>query len=575
MASMSIRTRWLLGILLTFVTCAWFLYPSRSIDEPEIYYNPCQKCYGDETFYNVAIIGAGSAGASAAYYLNKFKDPCQRINVTIYERTTYVGGRTTTINAYDDPNYPVELGGSIFVKVNHNLVKAAKAFDLPVRDMQATSRLERSEVLGIWDGEKFVFTQSDASNTYWNIAKMLWKYGYSPIRTQNLMKKTVGSFLKMYEPPYFPFDSLSETASKLDLLGATAATGQEYLEANSISKHFAHDIIQASTRVNYAQNLNQIHGLETMVCMAIEGAMSIKGGNWQIFDNMIKFSKANLLLNTSVTSITKNQTSNTYTIESTTQNGDLTSTDNDNSPAYNTIILATPLQFSNITFNPPLSKPPPPIPYVSLHVTLFTSPYALSPSYFNIPASSPEAEMPTTILTSTSSSKKPLPFFSISTLRSITRPIRFIIQEECSATTPCPTQVQTEFLYKIFSPEPINASFIHSLLDIPADEYEPHNEEAISWIHHKRWDSYPYLPPRDSFAEIRLDQADGEGAGIWYTSGIEQFISTMETSSLMGSNIAKLVVEEWDIQKLKDEMAWDSSEYGNVRRGEELCREEI
>lgn len=43
----------------------------------------------------------------------------------------------------------------------------------------------------------------------------------------------------------------------------------------------------------------------------------------------------------------------------------------------------------------------------------------------------------------------------------------------------------------------------------------------------------------------------------------------------MGSNIAKLVVEEWDIQKLKDEMAWDSSEYGNVRRGEELCREEI
>jgi len=32
---------------------------------------------------------------------------------------------------------------------------------------------------------------------------------------------------------------------------------------------------------------------------------------------------------------------------------------------------------------------------------------------------------------------------------------------------------------------------------------------------------------------------------LWYTSGIESFISTMETSALMGRNVAKLVVDEW------------------------------
>ncbi|KAL8932772.1 MAG: hypothetical protein Q9211_006131, partial [Gyalolechia sp. 1 TL-2023] len=209
--------------------------------------------------------------------------------------------------------------------------------------MQAASKDERPEVLGVWDGEEFAFTQSDASNEYWNIAKLLWKYGYSPVRTQSLMKKTVGAFLKMYRPPYFPFTSISETASELGLLRATAVTGQEFLEASGVSKHFAHDIIQASTRVNYAQNLNQIHGLETMVCMAIEGAMSVQGGNWQIFHNMILSSGATLLLNTSVTSMTRDSTSNTYAIKSATQANNAFSTDEqDNEATYHAIILAAP-----------------------------------------------------------------------------------------------------------------------------------------------------------------------------------------------------------------------------------------
>ncbi|KAL8711911.1 MAG: hypothetical protein Q9225_007040 [Loekoesia sp. 1 TL-2023] len=299
------RQRWFLGIFLIFAALIWILYPSRErapIVPQLLHRDPASyECGDGEVIHNVAVIGAGSAGASAAYYLKTLKSPCQRINITVYERNGYVGGRSTTVNAYDDPNEPVELGASIFVKVNHNLVSAAEAFSLPIQSMRVARKHDRPEVLGVWNGEEFVFTQSDSDNKYWNIAKLLWKYGYSPIRTQNLMKKTVGSFLKMYHPPYFPFTSLSETAFDLDLLGATAATGQQFLEANGINEHFAHDIIQASTRVNYAQNLDQIHGLETMVCMATDGAMSIQGGNWQIFDGMIKSSGATLLLNTSVT----------------------------------------------------------------------------------------------------------------------------------------------------------------------------------------------------------------------------------------------------------------------------------
>ncbi|KAL9019872.1 MAG: hypothetical protein Q9180_008668, partial [Flavoplaca navasiana] len=88
----------------------------------------------------------------------------------------------------------------------------------------------------------------------------------------------------------------------------------------------------------------------------------------------------------------------------------------------------------------------------------------------------------------------------------------------------------------------------------------PDDTEPISWIYKKRWDSYPYLPPTSQFADIRLTMADKEDAQgeredrIWYTSGIESFISTMETSSLMGMNVARLVVDGW-----LDDMGEDTS----------------
>lgn len=458
-------------------------------------------------------IGAGSGGASAAYYINKFKDPCSRINVTVYERSDYVGGRSTTVDVFGNPAEPVELGASIFVKVNRNLVSAVEELGLEIIDYSSSKVEDTPKALGVWNGDKFVFVQSQASYSWWNIVKLFWKYGMNPYRTQTLMKNTTGQFLKMYDPPYFPFSDLSQTVFNLGLTASTSSTGEQFLLANNIQPPFSTDIIQASTRVNYAQNLGQIHGLETMVCMATDGAMSVESGNWRIFAGMLEASGANVLLNTSVTSISHDVKSNTYALASTST---LTSSKLD---TYDTIILSTPLQFANLTL-PPSITPPPPIPYVSLHVTLFTSPHLLSPSLFNLPATS---TVPTTILTTTNDSHSPNPpFFSISTLRSVTNP----------STNP----PRLEYLYKIFSPGPISPSFLSQLLGLSSA-----SNDDITWLYEKLWHSYPYLPPRVTFEDVQLD-AEGN---MWYTSGIESFISTMETSSLMGMNVARLVVDGW------------------------------
>jgi prenylcysteine oxidase / farnesylcysteine lyase len=435
---------------------------------------------------------------------------------------------------HGNASQPAELGASIFVEVNRNLFNAAKEFGLSMGDAGQARPQEAPERLGVWNGKEFVFTQSDGSPYWWNIAKLLWKYGWAPIRAQSLMKSTVGKFLKMYESPYFPFRSLSQTAYDLGLTNVTSETGEQFLNANNILPAFSNDIVQASTRVNYAQNLRFIHALEAMVCMAAQGAVAVDGGNWQIFHRMVKASGATVKLNTTVQQIHKTD-SGTYIVTS--RKNPSTPTSLHQEDEYDDVVLAAPFQDASIDFTPPLPHIPDKIPYVKLHVTLVASPHRLSPSAFNLP---PDALVPSVVLTTLGSNETPLDreagvgragFFSISTLRRVVNP----------------KSHRSEYLYKIFSPHPITkTSLSHFLSFSPGDEDgEDADDDNVTWIHRHVWNAYPYLYPRVTFEDPVLDH------GLWYTSGIESFISTMETSSLMGMNVARLMLDTWEDVKRK------------------------
>ncbi|MCJ1318602.1 hypothetical protein MMC15_003932 [Xylographa vitiligo] len=536
----------LLFLAVLFTVACWLLYSvllkTQPEDTPFRHPDVDVDCGSFATLpaKRIAIIGAGSAGASTAYYINRFSSPCQPTNITVYEASNYVGGRSTTVNVYGDPAEPVELGASIFVQVNRNLVSAAKEFGLvTTRNVDGRPK-ESPDMLGVWDSEVFRFVQSEGSYAWWSIAKLLWKYGLAPLRTQRLVQTIVGNFTKMYDAPNFPFSSLSQTAYDLGLTAVTSETGYDFLTANGVTPPFSTDIIQASTRVNYAQNLGEINGLLALVCMSTDGAMAVQGGNWQIFDGMLHASGAKLQLSTRVSEIT-DQEDGTYLVHSTPSDSSLfhpaTPTDPPPHPAtYDEVVLAAPFQFARLKLPPSVPHPPDTIPYVRLHVTLFASPHRLSPLAFHLPPSTPAPE---TILTTLPSShylsgpspraRAPAGFFSISTLRPLINPSG-------------PAGPRAEHLYKIFSPQPLNATFLAGLLGV-ATEAETLGglaEGDVSWVYEKAWDSYPYLPPRVTFQEPLL------GRGLWYTSGVEGFISTMETSSLMGMNVARLMVDGWE-----------------------------
>ncbi|CEL07451.1 hypothetical protein ASPCAL10608 [Aspergillus calidoustus] len=489
----------------------------------------------------VAIIGAGAAGASTAYSLRKYaEEQGVQLNITVFERADYVGGRSTTVNVFDNPAYPIELGASIFVEVNYNLVNASKDLGLGVKSAGYERPHETAEVLGVWDGKEFVFVMEESSS-WWNIAKLIWRYGLAPVRTQNLMKSTVNKFLQLYNEPMFPFQSLTAAAASVGLLDATSTPGATFLTKNSIGDDFAREIIQASTRVNYGQNIPLIHGLETMVCMATDGAVAIEGGNWRIFDGMLKSAGVDLRLNHTVSTITRNVDKNTVTLDFSDQR-----LKRIHAADFDEVVIAAPYQYSGLTVNPPLERTPDTIPFQTLHVTLFSSPHRLSWKYFNLKG--PSEHTPETILTTlprgtdlgdTEEGVGPAGFWSISTLRTVTTENK-----------------ETHYVYKIFSPARPTATFINDILGIQQSDSTSANsgsdpdysvigdipKEDVSWFYEKFWHPYPFMYPRVTFEDPIL------APSVWYTGGIESFISTMETSALMGKNVAALIARSWEDQ---------------------------
>jgi prenylcysteine oxidase/farnesylcysteine lyase len=95
-----------------------------------------------------------------------------------------------------------------------------------------------------------------------------------------------------------------------------------------------------------------------------------------------------------------------------------------------------------------------------------------------------------------------------------------------------------ESVYKIFSPKEITDEFLSEIF-----------LGKINWIYRKVWQAYPRLDPIEEFAPIVLYPNDTETLGVYYTSGIESFISTMETSALSGRNVAALLSNRlWEAQ---------------------------
>lgn len=106
--------------------------------------------------------------------------------------------------------------------------------------------------------------------------------------------------LDVYRPESPKWDSISSLVETFEWTNVVNSTTVDFFTGQGVSEQYIFEVIQAATRVNYDQNTDELHGLSGAVSMAAEGASDIEGGNYQIFEQFLNRSGANVYLNTKV-----------------------------------------------------------------------------------------------------------------------------------------------------------------------------------------------------------------------------------------------------------------------------------
>ena len=138
--------------------------------------NPCStRSSANKTHFFIVIPGA--AGTSAAFWIAKAKERFGLdVDIDVYEKADYVGGRSTIIHPYGNTTLPpLELGASIFVEANRNLWRASEEFNLTLEKFR-----DDDSTMGIWDGEQLRLEVR--SKSWWDTLKVIWRYGITSPR---------------------------------------------------------------------------------------------------------------------------------------------------------------------------------------------------------------------------------------------------------------------------------------------------------------------------------------------------------------------------------------------------------
>ncbi|KAH9466280.1 hypothetical protein MJO28_001101 [Puccinia striiformis f. sp. tritici] len=479
----------------------------------------------------VAIIGGGPAGTSAGFFLSKFANASgNSIEVHIFERSDYLGGRSTIIHPFDSSEYPpVEAGASIFVPANKHLHQAVRDFNLTLEPPLSTSTDGQDQNYAIWDGTEFGFESS--GRTWWDTIKLFWRYGKAPIQLNGIRQRSIDQFQSLYSNEFVrrgPFLDLNQWAIASGFEHLLSKTGSDYLiNEENVNVQAVNELVAIMARTNYGQDISVMHGLGAMVSLAGTDGTSIRGGNRQIFQQFANHSNAQVHFNHQITAITeresKDETQNrqyilSYHQHQAEQDGEKMIGD---SQAFDAVILAAPYDQASVTILSP-SEPVrvPHQPFVQLHVTfIVTNATAPSGELFNRPVDQFMARSiySTMMRNVIGKGKRPI-FNSLNYLRNL---------------GPKQDVIGDMYIVKVFSEAPLSTNTLSKLFG---------SMENLLWIKRIKWDAYPILTPLripTTYAPTKLDKA------IYYVNGFESLISTMETQTVASWNIAMCLSQQF------------------------------
>eukprot|EP00755_Sulcionema_specki_P038250 Sspe_Gene.110499::Locus_91548_Transcript_1_1_Confidence_1.000_Length_929::g.110499::m.110499/K05906/PCYOX1, FCLY; prenylcysteine oxidase / farnesylcysteine lyase len=241
----------------------------------------------------VAVIGAGFAGASTAYYLNKLCEECYEVEV--FERTGRVGGRVGH-RTIPGTNLTVNIGGDQWSVVNEYIVELAK--ELGIQQPTYPGRPVKSE--GLYKGpgrgwEPFATNVTVDPAVYFDMLKEMVKV-IGIERTLKANYKERGNLTHGK-----PFRAIPDYLRAGNLDSFTSVTMADIAKKQKIDKTFIDQLLVPITRDIYDQNLT-LNGLAGMAVLlsAVTYPFSTRGGNDVFVQTLLNHSKATVHLNTEV-----------------------------------------------------------------------------------------------------------------------------------------------------------------------------------------------------------------------------------------------------------------------------------
>ena len=252
---------------------------------------------------NVAVVGGGIAGCSAAWFLRQALG--EGASLTVYERDAQLGGRLATL---DVGGTPVESGGTIIHETNRYL---ANFVDHLALERIAPHQREEGDAdsVGVWDGQRFAFrTRNSALVT--RLAAVLSFGVIAPLRLQRAVARGVEQWNQVYEhlERGTAFDSPSALCSELGLVDLLHKDGRQWLADSGVRGRFVDQYATPVGRIMYGQDVT-MNGLATSIALAGAGLagslFSVGGGNRRVCEGLVRDAGAMLQTGTEVAGVSR------------------------------------------------------------------------------------------------------------------------------------------------------------------------------------------------------------------------------------------------------------------------------
>ncbi|KAF1992818.1 hypothetical protein P154DRAFT_583420 [Amniculicola lignicola CBS 123094] len=493
----------------------------------------------------VAIVGAGVAGASAAFHLHDLSRSAP-ISITIYESQSIVGGRVVSVPAQDTPHEIVEAGSPHFFTDDGCLTGAFESTGL---SFPPPHPFALPNSVGLWNGKDIAAgTYCNIESPTWrNLARLIVRYGTLAFRLESpawrhlplLIARHGMSTWRFHQVlastsrswkilgVLHPFDNFSQALRDADLGDDIVfRSADNYLRELGISQKFLSEVVEPCTRARFSQNLQSVSALSALMATRRAKGVSVSGGNSRLIERMIDLSGADLRLNSTVVEIRNGDTRRyqlSVALMSPADPPTMAHTE------YDIIILALPIHDENINLSIPgrSSKTFPALQsFAESHVTHFSTSRTISPTFFY---SSVNTSIPDDLLTTAHSSN------ILSTGRSDV----CFYSRPCLRDDECDQCQDDNNMYRVISRTLLSEIDLARLIGKQWREGQSLADIGISWVHRQAWSQALLIPHGDR--QIRETGNIEIAAKLFHLGGVEGMLSSMEMSCRMGRNAARLL----------------------------------